>query len=109
MPEPKTDRSAMGLLKRVAKYAHEDRATTPGTTRLARALAQLPTAARHARNIDKQRRRLLAEKCEDLASGHGWDACDVMDKDDQKSADRHDKRASKLRTIAARLRGMDAK
>jgi hypothetical protein len=116
MPEPKTDRSAMGLLKRVAKYAHEDRATTPGTTRLARALAQLPTAARHARNIDKQRRRLLAEVCQLRADSmavvpgeavtiarikHGldyWTAVDLV-------IAAQGKRAAKLRTIAARLRG----
>lgn len=29
------------VLARIAKYAREDRATTPGTTRLARALAEL--------------------------------------------------------------------
>ncbi len=33
-------RKVVALLRRIMKYAHEDRARTPGVTRLARALAE---------------------------------------------------------------------
>jgi hypothetical protein len=86
---------------------HEDRATTPGTTRLARALAQLPTAARHARNVDKQRRRLLVTKCN--AKVQKWHSIasywrSVGDADRCATAERI---MGSFDRVAARLRGED--
>lgn len=63
-------------------------------------------AMAHARNVDKQRRRLLAENCEiraeQLEANAVW--CRAMHLPEMANVDAA--RAAKLRTIAARLRGM---
>jgi hypothetical protein len=103
MPEPKTDRSAMGLLKLIDCSVFFDE--------------ELAAAALHARNVDKQRRRLLAERldarwrrCEQIA--HSTGAAIVRAWGNEREPLIRKQRfyfdhASKLRTIAARLRGTE--
>jgi hypothetical protein len=67
----------------------------------------------HARNVDKQRRRLLAERLERLAQGHVDNAVKLYQAvgtlghmaDIERRIARSHKRIDRLRAIAARLRG----
>jgi hypothetical protein len=117
MTAPKKDPSAMGLLKRVR---HECWKFAIGSTAMALGdwiEKELPTIERHARNVDKQRRRLLAEKCDRilLALTHGPTDADIVRAVKRGKAPdygeayhllaaRNRRRATKLRAPAERLR-----
>jgi hypothetical protein len=107
--ENRTEQAVAFIVKAVAEYIE-------GQKRTLRERDPAAYATLHARNVDKQRRRLLAEVCQLRADSmavvpgeavtiarikHGldyWTAVDLV-------IAAQGKRAAKLRTIAARLRG----
>lgn len=121
MTAPKKDPSAMGLIEglltRWQDGGHMLKEDSNSLVDGILTLRKLSLAKRHARNVTKQRRRLLAEKCDRilLALTHGPTDADIVRAVKRGKAPdygeayhllaaRNRRRATKLRALAERLR-----